>query len=454
MAAIAYVRSLNALQVDVIRFLDRGDYQASIARRLGRSRAWVNGVVRTLERYRLVVARRFSAVYKGKVHEYSSSDPLCNRVTTYHVTDRLKALLTDNPNRDGTYTLCSPHHLKMKFPIASQDGHIVLDGWRSSRVKAVHVRSWQPRGPARHLFHVDTPGGLVGIEVHGPTLVAYRVDRGHIAARSIDEATQLVVSYIQEAVSRFVEEQSWFGTSLRLGAPSVISRPHYAFASRLGGKLLDLGQQLRSDGLYVDGSPRSHGQPGLGEIETDDPVLADLVDSGLRAALSIDSVIERQLAEHHRAVLGDVRAVVTEVIQDQVFAAPAAPAAPALDAAAVVPDVRAAVQEELATQNVSLMGGLSDHLSSLFLPPLEQIGKTTHAIYAQVTAGQTQQYQLNQLIGLIAQLANALYELKAENASLQGAVAALEKKVQGLRSEGASKGGRKKSDRGGSGRPA
>ena len=58
LAAVQYARSLNATQIDIIRLLEQGDYQAQIARRLRKSRSYVCQVVRKLETYGLIVARR------------------------------------------------------------------------------------------------------------------------------------------------------------------------------------------------------------------------------------------------------------------------------------------------------------------------------------------------------------------------------------------------------------
>ena len=370
LAAVQYVRSLNATQINIIRLLEQGDYQANIARRLKKSRSYVCQVVKKLESYGLIVARRLTFVHKGKTHTIATTDPLQNRATGYIVTPRLQNLLAQNPRKDGTYTLCIPHHLKIKIPILDQNRPLVTAGWRQSRARSILVRSWKPRGPERHLFHVQTVGGTVGIEYHGKSLVAYRVERTHLMAADVDEATTLAAAQIQDGVARFVEEQGWFGVRLTLGTPTIIDKPHFAFASKAAQKVLDAGHQLTTPGVYCDDSLAHHGRPDAGEIETTDPILADQIDRGLRNALNIEPIVERSVARG------------------------------------------------MVEQSKAILDGFCQQLDPI-QQTLGSIYETANTVLAHVQGGTTLEYQFTQIVTLLTHTLNEMKELRARVADLE-----------------------------------
>ena len=370
LAAVQYVRSLNATQIDIIRLLEQGDYQANIARRLKKSRSYVCQVVRRLETYGLIVARRIAFTHKGKTHTIATTDPLQGRATGYIVTPRLQNLLAQNPHKDGSYTLCIPHHLKIKIPILDQNQPLVTAGWRHSRARAILVRSWKPRGPERHLFHVQTVGGTVGIEYHGKSLVAYRVERTHLMAADVDEATTLAAAQIQDGVARFVEEQGWFGVRLTLGTPTIIDKPHFAFASKAARKVLDAGHQLTTPGVYCDDSLAHHGRPDAGEIETTDPILADQIDRGLRNALNIEPIVERSVARG------------------------------------------------MVEQSKAILDGFCQQLDPI-QQTLGSIYETANTVLAHVQGGTTLEYQFTQIVTLLTHTLNEIKDLRGRVADLE-----------------------------------
>ncbi len=370
LAAVQYVRSLNATQIDIIRLLEQGDYQANIARRLKKSRSYVCQVVRRLETYGLIVARRLTFVHKGKTHTIATTDPLQGRATGYIVTPRLQNLLAQNPHKDGSYTLCIPHHLKIKIPILDQNQPLVTAGWRQSRARAILVRSWKPRGPERHLFHVQTVGGTVGIEYHGKSLVAYRVERTHLMAADVEEATALAAAQIQDGVARFVEEQGWFGVRLTLGTPQIIDKPHFAFASKTARTVLDAGQRLTTPGVYCDDSLAHHGRPDAGEIETTDPILADQIDRGLRNALNIEPIVERSVARG------------------------------------------------MVEQSKTILDGFCQHLDPI-QQALGSLSATANTVLAHVQGGTTLEYQFTQIVTLLTHTLNEIKDLRGRVADLE-----------------------------------
>ena len=370
LAAVQYVRSLNATQINIIRLLEQGQYQAQVARRLNKSRSYVCQVVGKLESYGLIVARRIAFTHKGKTHTIATTDPLQNRATGYIVTPRLQNLLAQNPHKDGSYTLCIPHHLKIKIPILDQNQPLVTAGWRQSRARSILVRSWKPRGPERHLFHVQTVGGTVGIEYHGKSLVAYRVERTHLMAADVDEATTLAAAQIQDGVARFVEEQGWFGVRLTLGTPTIIDKPHFAFASKAARKVLDAGHQLTTPGVYCDDSLAHHGRPDAGEIETTDPILADQIDRGLRNALNIEPIVERSVARG------------------------------------------------MVEQSKAILDGFCQQLDPI-QQTLGSIYETANTVLAHVQGGTTLEYQFTQIVTLLTHTLNEIKDLRGRVADLE-----------------------------------
>ena len=370
LAAVQYVRSLNATQINIIRLLEQGQYQAQVARRLNKSRSYVCQVVGKLESYGLIVARRLTFVHKGKTHTIATTDPLQGRATGYIVTPRLQNLLAQNPNKDGSYTLCIPHHIKIKIPILDQNRPLVTAGWRQSRARSILVRSWKPRGPERHLFHVQTVGGTVGIEYHGKSLVAYRVERTHLMAADVDEATTLAAAQIQDGVARFVEEQGWFGVRLTLGTPQIIDKPHFAFASKTARTVLDAGQRLTTPGVYCDDSLAHHGRPDAGEIETTDPILADQIDRGLRNALNIEPIVERSVARG------------------------------------------------MVEQSKTILDGFCQQLDPI-QQTLGSIYETANTVLAHVQGGTTLEYQFTQIVTLLTHTLNEIKDLRGRVADLE-----------------------------------
>lgn len=367
LAANQYVRSLGATQIDIIRLLEQGDYQAHIARRLGKSRSYVCQIVRRLESYGLLVARRLTFSHEGKTHTVAVTDPLQGRATGYIVTPRLQALLAQNPHKDGSYTLCTPHHLKIKIPILDQNRSVVTTGWRQSRARSVHVRSWRPRGPERHLFHVVITGSTIGVEYHGSSLVAYRVERTHLLATDVNEATAIAAAQIQDGVARFVEEQGWSGVRITLGTPQVIDRPHFAFPSGAAKQVIHAGQRLATPGVYCDDSLA---RQDVAEIETTDPILATQIDRGLRNALNIEPLVERSVARG------------------------------------------------MVESSKTLLDGFCQHLAPI-QSTLGSIYETANTVLAHVQGGTTLEYQFTQIVTLLSHTLNTMQDLQARIEDLE-----------------------------------
>lgn len=319
-----YISHLTQKQIDIIRFLKEGYYQAFIARRMKISRGYVNETVKTLEKYNLVtpLVFRYPDQKTGRIKIVATGDHLHGRATTYAVSDRLDALIRKkNPYPDGQYILCSPHHKKIKYPIHELKGDWDLHGWRRDRCKSIHIRTWKPKGPERNLWHVNTPNGVIGIEAHPGTLIAYRVSREHILAKSVEESEQLLTAYIQAGVDTWMKEQERAGVRAELGGPISITKPHYAFESEIAKQIVNVGGGIRTEGMFVDNSLEKLGNDTACEIETTNPSIASQVDRGLRAALNMDTIVETQV---QAAITGAIPAIISSVsaqlsgMQDQI----------------------------------------------------------------------------------------------------------------------------------------
>lgn len=293
-----FIKKLTPTQINIIRFLEQGYYGSYIARRLKVSKGYVSQTLKELESHGLIAPGIIEIEYKGKTKKIARSDPLQGRATTYTISEKLHNLLKrENPQPCGSYTLCTPHHIKIKYPITSFTGEWCCDGWQRSRTRTIYIRSWKPRGPERHLWHVNTKNGVIGIEYHVRSIIAYRCDRDHIMAESVEEATTLVATYIQEGLDIWLKEQRIAGVRVSLGSAESISKPHYAFESNLAKQIIQAGAGITVPGMFIDNSPEEHGNPTASDIETTSPVIAHMVDRGLRNAMNIEGVVEQKVTD-------------------------------------------------------------------------------------------------------------------------------------------------------------
>jgi len=298
LTAERYIQSLTTNQINICKFLEEGYYQAFIAKRLKISRGYVNQTVKKLESLQLISPKKFTYhdTKTKRTKSVAIGDPFHGRATTYVVSDKLKLLISKyNPHKDGTYVLCSPHHKKLKYDIIDLKPDWNLNGWREGRAKSIYIRSWKPRGPTRHLWHVNTANGVIGIEAHPRSIVAYRVDKKHIIATTFEESEDLLTAYIQDGVQIWLDEQQKSGVVALLGSVRGITKPHYAFESEIAKEVIKSKGILTTEGLFVDNSPESRGDTKHSEIETTNPTVASLVDKGLRNAINIESIVEKKI---------------------------------------------------------------------------------------------------------------------------------------------------------------
>lgn len=276
-----FIKKLTQKQLDIIKFIEQDFYQSYIAKRLKISRTYVNQTVNSLLKYQLIKQKTFS--------------PLQKKSLTYELTNKLKNNLKQSETLPSSYTLCIPHHIKFKYPVLNIQGDLGKDGWKFSRARSIFIRSWKPKGNERFLFHVNLDQHTIGIEFHGKSIVAYRIEHNQVFAQTVEEATTIIASEIGKGVETFIREQVSAGCKIQLGQPKQIDKTHYAFESEIAKEMFKKGEQVQLEGVWIDNSPEGQGRQNVGDIETRNPIVANNVDKGLRNAMNIDTIVKREI---------------------------------------------------------------------------------------------------------------------------------------------------------------
>jgi len=285
LSQLDFVRNLGQRELEIIRLLDEGYYQAYIARVVKTSPATVNKFVKRL-------------VKAGLIQE-TMKDPLHRRATSYAVGDKLKSFLKNIP-RPGEYTLLDPHFIRFKYPILDQNKPISITVNRFAAARTKYLKPIRLRGGDRLHFHVRMPHGTMGIIVHPtqyhPSIEVMVVDRPHVLARTEEEVIGIISTELQSAISRFVQEQSWEGVILSLGDPQQEGVIHHALPSKMAKALIEKGKQITMEGFKVDDSLlKKMGAKGVAHIETPIQMRANEVDGGLRAAIKLDQQLPQMI---------------------------------------------------------------------------------------------------------------------------------------------------------------
>lgn len=318
-------------------------------------------IARRLDLSRSYVSRFVKDLYvvKGLISvEYVN--PLTRRATSYRVSDELKNHLNKLPStKTGEYTLAIPHKIRYNYPLEGKTKPFSLNTKRFAASKLKHTKTWCMRGGSRHVFETTHPHiGKVGIILHPKSMEVYQRDRHQIIAASPEEATNIVAMALNEIAQRFVQEQAWESVHMELGQPRLVSSPHYAFASTMAKRVVDAGQSMLKvgNGLEIDNSLSAQGITHLAEIETMDIDEATTVDIGLRNAANIHNIIPDML---------------TPILQREI--------------------------------------------SSAMIPLRSDFENLT----AHVNAGNTLQYQFNQMAGMLASTLKTMHQLQDEVTALK-----------------------------------
>jgi hypothetical protein len=200
-------------------------------------------------------------------------------------------------NRKPTinFSLFLPHKIRYKYPITDKTKPISLTTGRFAAAKVKHQKTWCMRGGCRYVFNMKHErAGNIGIIVHPRSMEVYQRDRHQIPSASLEDATNQLAIAINDVAHRFVQEQGWESVNFSLGQPTLVGSPHYAARSELARAITDKNQtQLQFvGGLEVDKSLEDkYKDPKYAEIEGQDIDVVNIVDQGLKNAYNLNTLL-------------------------------------------------------------------------------------------------------------------------------------------------------------------
>jgi len=256
------LRTLTSTQITVIQHLQSGYYAAMISRKLNISRAYLSRFINELLKAELI-----SPAYK---------DPLFRRATVYTVSKELANYISSLERKDEeSLTLCTPHNVRYKRKIVLRGGKkipIATDLSRFAHAKWEHIRTYKPKGGERYVFEMKGVHGRYRAIVHPTASIEMMCcDRNYIPAKGIPEATNILSMSLNDAYTKFIDEQRWCGVNLELGEPELVGSIHYAFKSKiLKDEFVKKGQTKVkiTETAEIDNSPEDHADPIHAEFET------------------------------------------------------------------------------------------------------------------------------------------------------------------------------------------
>lgn len=303
------LNDLSIMEVGIGRGLINGEYQALIAKKLAYPKASVNRIVKMYERMSLISHRTKSYTHKNKKYTLCFDDILDNRRKTYDVSPLLEAAIEKAETEVPGDCMCAVHNVGVKVAVTRINGESSRKKNLSERIirdiplnnienrKITFVRTYQPRGPPRHVFSVETSSILCTIVVHGNTITAQWSTGAKVRAKDPVSARRIVEEQVIEALRAFITSQCGLGLHIEHTPPQPYTQPHYAFPSRVAKYIQSEGGQLHVGGVQIDGSPIKKGFD-YGDIEIHgDGDLAGKVDRSLKNALQIDTIIDEKLGK-------------------------------------------------------------------------------------------------------------------------------------------------------------
>ncbi len=216
------------------------------------------------------------------------------------------------------------------------------DGNISQDVRAGFFRKWKPRGPERYLFWI--PGrqgyGDIMVEVHPKTLIGYFSAEHKIPAKNPAERDHLIKLAIHEGILKFITRQRSFNCFIEVTTPEG----------------LDYGEQISKTHYAF-------------EMPNDYPAAAALIGHSTASGWFVDA---------SPAAHGEPDKIHVETC-----------------------DLRQATELEAGIHAVKQMPGILAALEQK-LSPIQGIEAQVKAIDAHIKGGTPVQYQLNQVVGLLA----------------------------------------------------
>jgi len=294
------LHSLTNNQIKIVQHLQSGYFPALISRKMSLSRSYLSRFI-----HKLLDAKLIQEGYK---------DSLQRRAVVYDVSKELANYIANLERKDEeTLTLCTPHNMRFKRKILKRDGkNIGLDLNRFAHAKWRHIRTYTPKGGDRYVFEMQGTHGRYRAIVHPTSSIEMLcIDRNYIPAKGAPESDQILSMSLQDAYTRFTDEQNWLGCRLTLGEPETVGSIHYAFKSKDLKKMVKAGKTQITDTMGIDCSPANVGDTTHVELET--PIRDEAIrfDECLRKV----PLVHDELRSVQEAILGmnDMAAQMTSV---------------------------------------------------------------------------------------------------------------------------------------------
>ena len=280
--------TLPPTAVKILRLLYLGYTQAQIARKLKMTKQAVNKHVKKLLNYGFIRRR-------GSLH-----GPGKNRDVVYDVRKAVAVYLNLGKKRtvqdgqpDNNWGVSAPqkplfsiHRLQLAFPIVTQSQPF------PTNVKSF-IRTYHPRGWTGYVYII----GNVRIRALPHKVIAeITEDVEFDEPISAEEAVIRVIEMLKSAVEKWLDEIS-DEVELELAHPYILNAPEFAFKSRLIKQYISKLREQKfvtscTTGMYpagqqgldvwIDASPEKEGESEYAHLETNDPDVADLLDSAIK----------------------------------------------------------------------------------------------------------------------------------------------------------------------------
>ena len=326
--------NLNHHQRVILKLLYAGKTQAQIARYLKITRQAVYKHVKKFKRWNLI---RENGSLNGDGSRRSNTYKLRDKVAIYRkLNDRRTSNKGCKPQNiwddiSPEKPLFSLHRLQLAY-------HIVNQSKPFTTKPSSFVKVYNPRGWTGYIYLY----GNVRIRALPRKIIAEFVSDFSPSTSDANQAIIEAIDRLKETVKQFVLDQSAYGVELELSSPYVMNTPEFAFRSRLVKQYLNHLKQTRITStlgshwcdhiskesvttssfpnsdvkdiqgvisrvtyfneregknessfpeIYYDDSLRENGSDAVAHLETKDPDITNIVDTALKNAYQIPTLI-------------------------------------------------------------------------------------------------------------------------------------------------------------------
>lgn len=225
-------------------------------------------------------------------------DPLEHRATSYTVSKLLtNRMQVESGNTRERQFLFVPHNVRYKHKITSQNKpiDIYISSFKASKFK--HIKSWETWGIQHHKFEMRVLGiGNIVILVHSDKTIEVMQgkERYKITAKSKQDADNKVTVILQDGLKEFIRDQARCKVDITVGEMVLGTNPHYAQKSMEAKYLVENGQgQTTLDNEFEpDGSRMDEKEiKKEGELETRYGDAAQALSDGIHIARNLDTIV-------------------------------------------------------------------------------------------------------------------------------------------------------------------